>query len=454
MKSSRFFLLAFLLTALVGKPARAHFLFIRILPLAEGGRAAEVYFSELAEAGDPRFISKIAHTELWLQTASGNFEPLKVHQTPDRLRAWLPYTGSLVVAGKCRYGVLARSGQTPFLLRHFPKAIAGNPDELNKRRPHGKLPLEIVATIEGERMRLVALRDGKPVPKAEFVTVDGELKNLTLTADGEGQAQWTPPAPGNYAVYTRHTSKEAGDVDGQKYEEIRDFATLAFAWPLERKDADSAAVALFEEALAARATWQDFPGFSAAISGNLDGRSFDGTITIDARGKVTFADTDPSREESVASWVQEQLESIVLHRMPQPAATGARPKPVLRFGESKNDHPLGRLLIFDGGKFASSYRVKDRQIMVVNRHVGQQNMTITVLDNDRNAEGLFLPRSYAVQYWDATSGALTRTETVQERWQRVHAWDLPAQHTVTTATQAGLAVQSFTLTKHEILKSK
>ena len=128
MKSSRLFLLAFLLAALAGKPARAHFLFIRILPPAEGGRAAEVYFSELAEAGDPRFIAKIAHTELWLQTAFGNFEPLKVHQTPDRLRAWLPYTGSLVVAGKCRYGVLARPDQTPFLLRHFPKAIAGNPD--------------------------------------------------------------------------------------------------------------------------------------------------------------------------------------------------------------------------------------------------------------------------------------------------------------------------------------
>src|SRR5437588_3950573 len=135
MNRHRHYLPALLLTALLGQPARAHFLFIRILPPAEGGRAAEVYFSELAEAGDPRFIAKIAHTELWLQTAFGNFEPLKVHQTPDRLRAWLPYTGSLVVAGKCRYGVLARPDQTPFLLRHFPKAIAGNPDELNKKPP-------------------------------------------------------------------------------------------------------------------------------------------------------------------------------------------------------------------------------------------------------------------------------------------------------------------------------
>jgi hypothetical protein len=454
MTRCRHFLLALFVTGLVGPPACAHFLFVRILPPAEGGRAAEVYFSELAEAGDPRFLSHLAQTQLWLQTTSDTFEPLKVHTATDRLRAWVPYTGSLVVVGQCRYGVLARPNQTAFLLRHFPKAIAGNPDELNKLPPHGKLPLEIVATIDGDRLRLVALRAGKAVPKAEFVTVDSELKNEKLTADAEGRATWKPPAPGNYAVYTRATTKEAGAVDGQKYEEIRDFATIAFAWPLERKDADADAVARFEEALAARAAWKDFPGFRAAITGNLDGRAFDGTVTIDAKGKVAFADSDPSREESVEPWVREQLESIVMHRLARPDATGERPKPVLRFGETKDDHPLGRLLVFDGGRFASSYRVKDKQIMVVNRQIGKENMTITVLDNDRNSDGLFLPRSYTVQYWDATTGALKRTETVQDRWQRLGTWDFPARHTVTTAAPAGLSVQSFTLTKHTLLKSK
>src|SRR5262249_23745599 len=153
--------------------------------------------------------------------------------------AWLPYTGSAVVVGKCQYGVVARPNQKPFLLRHFPKAIAGNPDELNKMTPHGRLPLEVTARIEGEKLRLVALRDGKPVPGAKFVTVDAELNNVKLTADAQGQATWTPPAPGNYAVYTRSTTREAGEVEGTKYEEIRDFATVAFAWPLERKDADA-----------------------------------------------------------------------------------------------------------------------------------------------------------------------------------------------------------------------
>jgi hypothetical protein len=443
-----------LLAALAGSPARAHFLFVRILPPAEGGRAAEVYFSELPEAGDPRFLPKIAPTRLWLQTLPGPFEPLKVHVAPDRLRAWLPYTGNVVVVGECRYGVLPRPGQTPFLLRHFPKAIAGNPDELNKALPHGKLPLEIVATIGADGLRLTALRDGKPVPKAEFVTVDAELKNEKLTADSDGRATWKPSAPGQYAVYTRSTSKEAGEVEGKKYEEIRDFATLAFAWPLDRKDADEAAVDRFEEAVAARAAWKDFPGFTAVIAGNLDGRAFEGTVSIDARGKVAFFDADPSREGSVAPWVREQLDSLVLHRISRPAAAGPRTRPVVRFGESNDDHPLGRLLIFDGGRFASSYRVKDKQILVVNRHLGKENMTITVIDNDQNKEGLFLPRSYTVQYWDAATGELKRTETVQDRWQRVGAWDLPARHTVTTASPAGVSVRTFTLTKHELQKGK
>src|SRR5436189_4486786 len=100
--------------------ASAHFLFIRILPPAEAGRHAEVYFSDQADAGDPRFIDKIAHTKLWLQTKPGAFEPLAVHKTPDRLRALVPTNGGMCVIGECTYGVLGAK-KMPFLLRHFPK---------------------------------------------------------------------------------------------------------------------------------------------------------------------------------------------------------------------------------------------------------------------------------------------------------------------------------------------
>src|SRR3954454_1427323 len=111
MNLHRLIVLTVFALSLTQGQADAHFLFVRILPHAEGGRAAEVYFSELAEAGDSRFVDKIASTQLWLQKTPGTFEPLKVHKAPDRLRAWLPETGSAVVVGQCRYGVLARAKQ-------------------------------------------------------------------------------------------------------------------------------------------------------------------------------------------------------------------------------------------------------------------------------------------------------------------------------------------------------
>jgi len=157
----------------------------------------------------------------------------------------------------------------------------------------------------------------------------------------------------------------------------------------------------------------------------------------------------------VRSWVVDQLESIVLHRnaRPQPPS-GKRSRPVLHFGDGEDDHPLGRLLIFEGGQFASSYRVKNKELTVVNRNLGRLNMTITVLDNEKNREGLLLPRNYTVQYWNADTGELRRTETVQDRWQRVGLFDLPALHTVTTASGSGLSVRSFTLSKWQLLKDK
>jgi hypothetical protein len=345
--------------------------------------------------------------------------------------------------------VLARPKKTAFRLRHFPKAMAGTPEELNALRPFDKVPLEVVATVEGERIHFVALRDGKPLPRAEFHTVASDLKGEKLIADANGRVTWKPARPGNYSVYTSFVSKAAGTFRGKNYEEIRDFATLAFRWPLAPKEADPAAEALFAEALAARVRWDRFPGFSADIHGRVDGRPFTGTVTVSADGEVDLQIND----EAVQTWVDDELTSLVLHRGKGPRGQGEG-KSILRFADFESDHPLGRLVMVEGGRFASSYRIKDRQIMGVNRVRGDQQMTITVLDNERNREGKFLPRSYTVQFWNGETGALQRTETVQDRWQRVGDFDLPATHTVTASSGAGLSVRTFTLSKHQLLKAK
>lgn len=437
--------LACMFVVILAPSAQGHFLFVRVTPPAEAGRGAEVYFSELAEAGDPTFINKIAHTQLWRQSKPGDFVPLKLHKLADRLRAPLPGSESVAVVGKCEYGVLAR--KVPFLLRHFPKAIAGIPAELNRMKSFDAVPLEIAARINGDGMQLTALKEGKPLADAVFHIVTRELKTTTMKAGGDGSIAWKPAASGPYSIYIQDVKPQPGTFKNKKYEEIRDFATLALTWPLQPSSPDPAAVAMFKEALAARGRWEKFSGFSAKAAGQVDGRAFSGQVSIDAAGEVTVE----VKDEVGRTWLQEQLDSIVLHRAARSnARSDGKEQPFLYFGDQDANHPLGRLLIFRGGRFASSYRVKDKQIMVVNRHLGKESMTITVLDNERNSAGQFLPRSYTVQYWDDATGQLKRSETVHDQWVRLGEWNLPAVHTVTLAGAGGYSVRHFALSGHKI----
>ena len=127
---------------------------------------------------------------------------------------------------------------------------------------------------------------------------------------------------------------------------------------------------------------------------------------------------------------------------------------MLHFADQDLAHPLGRLLTFVGGNFASSYRVKNNQIMVVNRNIGNQNFTLTVLDNTKNQENQFLPRSYVIRYWDAKTGQLTRTQTVLNRWQRVGPLDLPAELVQISTSSTGLSTNTFQITNHKLLPQK
>jgi hypothetical protein len=423
--------------------ARAHFLFIRIGEPAEAGRTVEVYFSEKAEAGDPRFIHKVAGAQLALQAAPGKFQPLTVREGADRLRASLPAAGPVSVTGFLEYGVLKR--ETSFLLRYYPKALSGDPASLRALRPDPHAALEIDAKFDGDHVVLTLLRDGNPVPGAQFTTVDDDLVNEEVKADSTGKATWKPPSPGLYCIYSKSILKTSGEWKGKPYSEIREFATIAFRWPLSRHNADAEAVAAFQRALAARASWNEFPGFTAEISGSVDDRPFTGKATVAAGGDVTV-----ELDESVVKhWVVDQLHSIVNHRLPVPKEGGP---PTLRFADNNTAHPLGRLLTFDGGQFASSYRVLGDRITVVNRNLGGQNMTITVLDDVSNAEGKQLPRSYVVQYWNGDNGVLDRTESISNRWVRVGKYDLPASVLVTTASQSGLTVRTLNLAKHRLAK--
>jgi hypothetical protein len=212
--------------------------------------------------------------------------------------------------------------------------------------------------------------------------------------------------------------------------------------PLGQKKEDPVATKLFAEARAARAAWHNFPGFTADVAVNFDGKIHRGTVDVKANGivKVEIAD------EAARGWVKEQLASLVAHRRPGSPAE----KIPCAFGDGPADHPLGRAIVMLDEDNHSSFRVKDRQILEVNRAMKDSRFTITVLENTWNQEKQYLPLCFVVNTWDLKTNQLRSSAAYHHTWQRHGAFDLPATLTVITANDGPLECRTLKLTNYKL----
>ncbi len=193
-----------------------------------------------------------------------------------------------------------------------------------------------------------------------------------------------------------------------------------------RRAADPAATKLLSDARAARAIYHDFPGFHADIEINLNGKAVQGQVDVSEKGKAVLK----LDNADAAKWAKHTLESIIGHRL----SSGPDEETPCAFVDSDEHHPLGRAIRVLNDEFHSSYRIRDRQVIVVNRQMPGARFSITVLENVLSKERKFLPAHYVVNTWDAKTNVLTSSETHHQTWQRVGAFDLPKETLAVKAT--------------------
>jgi hypothetical protein len=201
---------------------------------------------------------------------------------------------------------------------------------------------------------------------------------------------------------------------------------LAIADDGDKKE-NSEATKLFADARMARAMWTKFPGFTADITVTFNGKTQKGNIVVNEKGKVTINDLP----EEMMSWTKDTMGSAVSHRI---STIRDEAKTPCMFADEDANHPLGRLIQVVGDKSGSSFRIRDQQMMMVNRQMGDERFSITMLDNVRNEEGKFLPHAFVVHYWD-NNGNLKKTESLFNSWMRQNGMDLPSTIRVITVDQ-------------------
>jgi uncharacterized GH25 family protein len=208
--------------------ASAHFPFL----VPDGPAKGKAVFSDTLKPDKDVPVDRLANTKL-VVLVDGKAADLAwaLDKAANCFTFDVPGTGSRVVVGTCEYGVLQRGDSKPFLLLYYPKAIFGDLPAPERATAGDKVPLELVPVAAAGKLRFKALADGKPLAKADVtVLVPGEMKSAIVATDDAGL---TPEfdKPGVYGAQVRRVETKAGDREGKKYEEVRQYATLVVTLP-------------------------------------------------------------------------------------------------------------------------------------------------------------------------------------------------------------------------------
>lgn len=190
----------------------------------------------------------------------------------------------------------------------------------------------------------------------------------------------------------------------------------------------------------------DFPGFAATVSMAGAGWSALGSLRAMGPDQVEVLIDAPETERA---WAAKELTSMVAHRWHQPydAGDGRHPKVT----DAEVDHPLGRLVRLDGDPYSSSYRVLDGHVSVVERHMGPMRFCIVVHERAAAPDRRSVPTTFTVTYWNAASGALTRTDAYRDVYREAGGVLLPASRRVVTASDDGLVARQLRLSDVRVL---
>jgi hypothetical protein len=175
--------------------------------------------------------------------------------------------------------------------------------------------------------------------------------------------------------------------------------------------------------------------------------SINGQARIDPNGIVELK----LPESKLAAWVEEQLNSLVQHRMPDGEVNEGN----VTFVNETAAHPLGRKIDLGDAALQSAYRIKDNVIMELNRSAGPaMRFTISVLDVEWNAEHKYLPRAFTMNFFNSQSGALTVSNGYWNEWTRVGKFDLPKTIVEVNAHPGGTSTRKISFSNCQLLSAK
>ncbi|WP_088890819.1 DUF3386 family protein [Leptolyngbya ohadii] len=173
------------------------------------------------------------------------------------------------------------------------------------------------------------------------------------------------------------------------------------------------AEAIFREAYSHRYTWNEaFPGYSAQVKLRDGEQQFEGEAHLLPDYAVTV---QKSGSEDLRQIVAAQLQMTATHLTRSPFEQFHAHSQFEQAGQDET----GAVKIEEMGDQADSfYRVKDQQIIQVNRTLGGLKVEVNTIDSMQTDEG-YLPVRFQVIFRDATTGDVIERDDIRDSYEKV-----------------------------------
>jgi len=199
---------------------------------------------------------------------------------------------------------------------------------------------------------------------------------------------------------------------------------------------------------------KDFPGFSAELICNDQGKIVRGLVTVKSVREVEVSLPD----ETLQKWVQGQVAMMAIHRASRPFEE-ADGRYILTLGD-EDSHPLGRLVYIHGDGMNSRYRIKEDRITQINRSMERIKFTINVEESFTTQDGKHLTTRYTVYYFSPQDGKLLQAESYADQHAMVSRqgqpqaapFYLPGQRRITYTENGETITRMLTFQGHKLFQ--
>ncbi len=195
----------------------------------------QVFFGEEATPDDPDLLDLLKEMQVTRLTAGSDPVVVNVGRDADSLSVKLSgdqdeHLNALYVATH-DLGVRDKGGEA-FRLVYYAKAgppadAAAWSNVLTKQ----SLALDVLPTVAGGQIELVASFNGSPAAVAEVKAMGPGMETFTGETNADGKVSFAIKQAGRYSIRVRHVETASGKVGDKAYDTVRHYATLTLDVP-------------------------------------------------------------------------------------------------------------------------------------------------------------------------------------------------------------------------------